>query len=282
MPVGDSRHYDHCVDFLQWCLPHLELRWPGFRKVRRTVCKRLRRRVRALGLDGLDAYRGYLEAHDEEWPNVDAYCRIPISRFYRDRQVFEAISDRILPDLAHAAEARDAPALEAWSAGSASGEEAYSLAILWCLRLRGAFPDIAFNVLGTDADQTMIRRAEAACYPAGSLRDLTADWRTQAFALEGDQCCLRPDFRKTVQFREQDLRLEMPEGPFDLILCRNVAFTYFARPLQTRILRELNSRLLDGGVLVIGGHETLPDDECGFVPVIPSQPIYGKRSGQPD
>jgi hypothetical protein len=69
------------VAFLQWCLPRLGLRWPGFRKVRRRVYTRIDRRLKELGIPDVAAYRGYLDRHPEEWPVLGAFCRIPISRF---------------------------------------------------------------------------------------------------------------------------------------------------------------------------------------------------------
>jgi chemotaxis protein methyltransferase CheR len=77
------------VQFLQWGLPRLHLRWPGFRKVRRQVYKRLNRRMLDLQLSGLDEYRVYLENHPTEWAILDTLCWISISRFYRDKGVFQ-------------------------------------------------------------------------------------------------------------------------------------------------------------------------------------------------
>jgi len=94
-----------CVAFLQWALPRLRMRWPGFRKVRKQVCKRIRRRIAALELSGIAAYRQWLEDHPGEWEVLDGMCRITISRFYRDRGVFDALAGEILPGLARRAEA---------------------------------------------------------------------------------------------------------------------------------------------------------------------------------
>lgn len=84
-----------CVDFLQWCLPRLGKRWAGFHKVRSQGCKRIARRMQDLGLRSLDTYRDYLNAHRDEWNHLDAMCRITISRFYRDRGVFDAALQRM-------------------------------------------------------------------------------------------------------------------------------------------------------------------------------------------
>ncbi len=247
-----------CVDFLQWCLPRLGLRWAGFRKVRRQVCKRLRRRISDLRLANVAAYRGYLSDHDEEWPLLDGLCRITISRFYRDRSIFEVLGSEFLPAFAHRAGAGGRP-LSAWSAGCASGEEVYSLKLLWDLDTGRHYPETGLTVVGTDYDPVLLHRARRGCYPSGSLRELPAGWRAAAFERRNDAYCLRTDHRSGIAFRKQDLRRRMPRGPFDLVLCRNLAFTYFAPSLQEKVLERVVGRLHPGGALVIGGHETLPD-----------------------
>src|SRR5262245_46489236 len=119
-----------CVALLQWALPRLALRWEGFRNVRGQVCKRIARRTAELGLGPIAASRPYLEAHPEEWSFVEGLCRVTISRFFRDRGVFDRLRLEILPELAVA---RSEGAVRAWSAGCASGEEPYTLAIVWQL-----------------------------------------------------------------------------------------------------------------------------------------------------
>ena len=109
-----------CVAFLQWCLPQLGMRWGGFRKVRRQVCKRVSRRIDILGLADPDAYRLYLESHDDEWTTLGSLCRVTISRFYRDRGVFDGLRARVLPLLVEAASARGDDRVRCWCAGCAS------------------------------------------------------------------------------------------------------------------------------------------------------------------
>jgi chemotaxis protein methyltransferase CheR len=269
-----------CIAFLQWGLPRLMLRWAGYRKVRRTVCKRLRRRLRELNLDGLAAYRGVLESHPEEWARLDALCRIPISRFYRDRGVFDSLSDRVLPALAADAVARGVRELHCWSAGCASGEEVYTLRIIWDLAILPDHPKLRFAILGTDAEPQMLARAEAARYPAGSLKDLPPAWRAAAFASVGEAFHLRPAFRNDVAFRALDIRRQQPDGPFDLVLCRNLAFTYFAPDSQVEVLRAISARLAPGGYLAIGAHERLPEVGGGLDQVTPNLPIYRNAAGR--
>jgi len=255
-----------CVALLQWALPRLGLRWPGFRRVRRQVCKRISRRMAELGLPDAAAYRARLAADPAEWSVLDTYCWISISRFCRDRGVFEDLAGAILPDLARAAMARDRRALHAWSAGCASGEEPYSLRLAWDFAVAPALPGAELHILATDASPALLARAKRAVYAASALKELPAAWRSSAFdGLDGSYR-LREEFRPGVQFRQQDIRKAMPAGAFDLILCRNLAFTYFEPDLQRAILGRLVKRLVPGGALLVGSHEALPESAA----VVPS------------
>jgi chemotaxis protein methyltransferase CheR len=245
-----------CTEFLRWALPRLGMRWAGFRRVRGQVCKRLGRRIAGLGLRDLADYRVLLETHPGEWTRLDGLCRISISRFYRDQGVWRTPEREILPDLTERARARGETRVRIWSAGCASGEEPYTLALLFAFgaALGGCRPQI----LATDADPRLLERARRACYPESSLRDVPARWRT-AFEHFGEEYCLGAEYRGPVRFVQQDVRQALPEGCFDLILCRNLVFTYFETALQAAIARRLAERLETGGMLLLGIHEALPE-----------------------
>lgn len=253
-----------CVAFLQWALPRLGLDWHGFRKVRRQVCRRIGARVRELGLADATAYRRRLEADGAEWRVLARFCTIPISRFYRDREVFECLGAVVLPVLADAARRRGAECLDCWSAGCASGEEPYTLALQWRMTLAQRFPELGFRVLGTDVDATLLERARIACYRSSSLEGLPSAWREQAFEHRGNFFCLRDEFSGGVAWVEQDLLGDLPQRQFDVVLCRNVAFTYFSADRQGTAVERLASRLRPGGALVIGMHERLPASSALF------------------
>lgn len=253
-----------CVAFLQWALPRLGLRWKGYRKVRRQVCKRVDRRIRALGLDGIEAYRRRLEQREDEWGVLDDMTRITISRFFRDRGVFRYLDEIVLPAL-HASAAPDP--VRIWSAGCAGGEEAYTLAI--AAKRRG----ILVRITATDADVGQLRRAREATYAAGSLKELPASWTDFAFDRRGEELVLREELRGDVELLHQDIRVEMPEGPFHLVLCRYLAFTYFDAPLQRTIAERLVARLLPDAFVVLGKHESWPPTAPTLTEVHPS--IWG-------
>jgi chemotaxis protein methyltransferase CheR len=242
-----------CVAFLQWALPRIGRRWAGYRKVRRQVCRRVRRRAAELGLDSLAAYRDHLERHPDEWAVLDGLTNVTISRFCRDRGVFEFMRAEVLR-----------PGMRVWSAGCASGEEPYTLALL-CDGL---------ELLATDVDPALLRRAEAGRYPPSALRELPAAVREVAFNADG---VLDPRVRRRVRFMRHDVRDAPPSGPFDLVLCRNLAFTYFDDAGQRATLRRIASVTAPGGALVIGAHEELPTGQDAFEPWAPQHGVHRVR-----
>ncbi|UCG71590.1 MAG: chemotaxis protein CheR [Chromatiales bacterium] len=268
---------DECITLLQWLLPRLALRWPGFRRVRKQVCKRFQRRLSELGLDGADAYRQYLQRNPDEWPVADYLCRVTISRFNRDRGVFGYLADQVLPELGARAEARGATRLEAWSVGCASGEEPYTLALIWHYEVAGRLPALSLRILGTDIDDVLLQRAQQACYPGSALKALPGEWLADAFEQAGNSYRLKPTITDYVRFGNHDLRKGLPnDHDFDLVLCRNLAFTYFDENLQCRTAATLNRSLRDGGALVLGQHERLPDAVAGFTPWSSAHRVYRK------
>ena len=263
-----------CLELLRWAAPRLGLRYEGFRRVRGQVCKRVGRRMKALGLPGLAAYLERLEADPAERAVLDSLCRVTISRFYRDQGVFDALREPLLPEVLEAARARGETAFRVWSAGCASGEEPYTVAVLFRLGLRPRFPGFRLELVATDADASLLERARRGCYQRPTLRELPPEWVDQAFASMGGELCLRPEFREGLDFRCEDLRQRMPEGPFHLVLCRNVAFTYFAPLVQREVLARLLTRLVPGGLLAIGAHESLPEGVTGLTRAAGALPLF--------
>lgn len=249
---------EECVRFLQWVLPRLQMRWPGFRKIRSRVCKRIQRHIHSLQLGSVAEYQAYLQQHPAELQKLDELCQVTISRFYRDKMVFAYLADTVLPALCQQALQQGRRVLTIWSAGCASGEEPYSLMLMWHFCLQQQFPQLALNILATDTKNDLLKRAKAACYPFSSVRNLPAAWRDTAFSQTGQDYCLQPVYQQGVIFQQQDIRQATPAYGFDLILCRNLAFTYYVEALQARVAQQLSEALLPGGVLMLGVHEQLP------------------------
>lgn len=255
-----------CAPFLQWVLPQLNMRWSGFRKVRKQVCRRLDFRLKVLHLANIDAYRHYLESHPDEWHILDGLCFITISRFYREKAVFLFIEQQVFPALIQSVINHDNKQLRVLSLGSASGEEPYTIAIIWRLLFQTRYPNITFKIVAIDSHAELVQRSQRACYPYSSIKNLPKAWQQTAFHYRDNTYYLKPFFGDDVHFLKQDVREDIPDGPYDLILCRNLVFTYFDESLQTQILERIDQVLHDHGVLVIGIHESLPKQQSLFTP----------------
>ena len=250
-----------CKAFLAWAMPRLGLEPGAYERVRHQVCKRLSRRLAELHLGSLEAYATFLDHHPEEWSTLDGLCHITISRFFRDRPVFDALT-AILPRLA----ARSGSPLRLWSAGCGAGEEPYSLALMARHFLA---PDVDVEIIATDADPHQLARARAALYEPSSFRELPAGIPHQIDA----------DLTRHVTFLQQDLRREAPAGPFALVACRNLAFSYFDEAGQRQTLQTIADRLIPGGVLAIGLREKLPPNDV-FTPIGPC--LFERLAGPAD
>jgi len=242
----------NCIQFLQWVLPHLHMRWPGFRNVRGQVCKRITQRLSQLKLQDVVAYQHYLTLQPHEWPTLDCLSRVTIARFYRDKRVFSKLSQEVLPALAVEAQTTGENTLHCWSIGCGSG------------------------IVATDIDPHLLKRCHKACYPPSSIKNLPDNMHNTTFTPVVDHYCLQHEYKTGVDFLKQDIRTTMPPGPFHLVLCRNLVFTYFDEELQRKILCEIQARLCPHGWLLLGVREKLHADSDGFTAISERLGLYQK------
>lgn len=255
-----------CVHFLQWALPQIHMRWSGYRRVYGQVCKRLAGRIKALKLDSLDHYQHYLETHQEEWLVLDRLCQVTISRFYRDKMMFAFLANEILPELANDAINNNRETIKVWCIGSASGEEPYTVNMVWQLQCQLKFPNTHLRIIATDANANMLERMKHACYAYATIKNLPVAWRDEVFRQQGEWYCLQSPYCDGIQLVQQDVRETVPNEDFDLILCRNLVCTYYDDDLQRETMNQIQRQLRTGGALVLGIHEQLPDGIVGFEP----------------
>jgi chemotaxis protein methyltransferase CheR len=117
---------------------------------------------------------------------------------------------------------------------------------------------VPLRVVATDADTHLLERAREGRYPASSLKELPLSLSEAALIRDGEQLRVCNELREGVEFQRQDIREAMPAGPFHLVLCRNLAFTYFDEDRQREVFRGIVERLDAGGYLLVGAHESLP------------------------
>ena len=254
------------------------MRWEGFRKVRAQVCKKIARRMNQLHIKSVVDYCEFLETHPEEWDWLDALSLVTVSRFYRDKAVFAFLENDILPTLANQVNNQGRNLLRVWSVGCCSGEEPYTMALIWKVRVQQQWPHIRLEVMATDVDPKLIQRAKKAAYPYSSIKALPGEWRHSLFDQRNGLFYLKPECQRDVHFVEQDVRVTTPRGMFDLVLCRNLVFTYFDIEQQHEILDRIHTAIRPDGVLVIGTQEDLPKSTQGFSVYSEKLKIFRKDS----
>ena len=154
-------------------LEHLNRPWAGFRKVRKGVKKRIRRHMQEMGCSTIEQYIVQLAQQPGAKAGCEQCLRVTISRFFRDRQLWQTLAARILPDLAE----RFAPPIRIWSAGCACGEEPYSLAMAW----DGLAHPPTLDLLATDAGGICLARAREGTYGRNSLKEVPDELRERYF-----------------------------------------------------------------------------------------------------
>jgi two-component system CheB/CheR fusion protein len=244
---------------------------------RPTLLRRLRRRVAATGAGDLAGYLAHLGAHPEEYQHLASAFLIKVTDFFRDPALFAALGDAVLPALLDRAARRGEP-LRVWSAGCATGEEAYSLAILVAEALGPALEESGARIFATDLDADAVAYARRGLYPPAALGALPPALVERHFLREDDGYRVRKRLRNLLVFGQHDLGQRAPFPRLDLVLCRNVLI-YFTPALQRRALQVFAFALRDGGVLALGRAEGVGPAAEYFAPDHPTQKLY-RRTGE--
>lgn len=235
-----------------------------------TIRRRLERRMAAVRASDIEEYLRLLSTRPAEFDDLIDYLTLKVSAFFRDDRTFDLLARTVMPDL-WALALRQRRGLLSWSAGCATGEEVYSLAMLLLSQVsQDADPSLtaASLVLGTDIDERALATARLGAYPQARLQDVSREiverWFESDDSAEG-LWRMRQQVRALTSFRSHDLVAEPEAEPadlcgrlFDLVVCRNVLI-YMQRPLQLVVLSRLDKRLAPGGYMVLGEAETLPE-----------------------
>jgi chemotaxis methyl-accepting protein methylase len=241
----------------------------------RCLRRRIAVRMRARGVHTYPDYARILDTDAREYDLLLDALTINVTKLFRNWETFDAIARTVVPALWE----RDDARLRIWSAGCASGEEPYSLAVLFHRHAaaRGA-RDLArlnrVSVLGTDIDRGSLAAAERAEYAATAFADTPEDLRTAYFSPTTPHT-VHPEVRSLVRFEQRDLLGDpAPPGGMHLIACRNVII-YFDRLTQEALFQRFYEALLPGGFLVLGKVETLLGPARHLlVPVDPRERIF--------
>jgi chemotaxis protein methyltransferase CheR len=209
--------------------------------------RRLAIRMRATSSQYFSEYYDLLRREPEEYKLFLERLTIHVSHFFRDAAVYRVLAKAVLPEL------KKKERLRIWSAGCANGEEAYSLAMLFHDLVNAGKP---VSILATDIDEACLARAREGIYKESSLQEVPPELRRRFFQPAGENWQVIPALRDTVRFQVNDLTGDLPPGPFDLIVCRNVMI-YFTSPLQGHLMTRFHVLLRPDGFLVLGKTEVL-------------------------
>lgn len=236
------------------------------------VHRRIRTRMRARGVAGSGEYARILSRDDEEIGRLLGAISTKVTSFFRDPGLYTFLDARVMPDLLAAPAGRT---VRLWSAGCATGEEAYSLAALVATR-EPPRPEGRVHVLGTDVDPTAIAAARRGQYPLSALRRVPVEIQRRWLTVQREDASFKVnrELRAYTTFRVESLLAPVSTGAFDLILCRNV-FIYFEASLQERILVQLARALHPGGYLALGRVERIAGPaRASFEPVHLRERVY--------
>jgi len=242
-----------------------ERRGIDFRDYRQdTVRNRLESRMKAAGCGDLAAYRARLLGEHEEVDRLVEALVVPVTEFFRDGWVFRELADRVLPTLPVAS-----GVLRAWVVGTATGEEAYTVAML--LAEAAGQHGRGFEVLASDLDLRSLEVAREGVYREAAVQAVAPELRERYFRRERAGLRVVDSIRGRIRFAQHDLvglRLAPGEAivaAFDVVLCRNVLI-YFDASLRAKAVERLAAVLEPGGALIIGPSEALPEGIRGLDP----------------
>lgn len=240
-----------------------------------TVNRRIERRMVALGIDSHEEYTQFCRVNPSA---VDALFKdllISVTRFFRDKSEFQAVKD-LLPSLL---EKKTAPPFRVWIAGCATGEEAYSIAILLSEALGG--PKVSLKdhvqIFATDIDKDALEVARKGVYGISALNEIPKEISDRYFLQENDGIRVIDSLRSAILFSDHNVCQDPPFQKVDLLCCRNLLI-YFGNTLQHKVMSRFHYALTDTGTMFLGTAETVAGSDELFVQDSQSAHLYRRRS----
>ncbi len=266
LPASDEEIFKRILSFLRIRTGHDFLRYK-----RSTIYRRLARRMQVGKAETLGGYLDLLKARPEELQSLFHDLLISVTTFFRDPQAFDALAQKVLPKLFEM-DAQDAP-IRVWAPGCASGEEAYSLAML--LAEEAARHGVAreVQIFASDLDSIALANAREGMYPLAIEADVSEERLRRYFKKEGDHYRIGREVREMVLFATHSLLKDPPFSKLHLISCRNVLI-YLEKDLQQQVLSTFNYALRPGGYLFLGSSETVDSAPGLFVTIDREARIY--------
>jgi two-component system, chemotaxis family, CheB/CheR fusion protein len=250
---------------------HLQFDFSGYKTA--TLMRRIRRREIATGCDDLTSYLGWVQANPGELDLLARDILISVTAFFRDRDAFEALRRGVEEVCAQKAPGNE---IRVWVAGCASGEEAYSIAVLFAETLGESAQQFRVQIFATDIDDEAINVARRGIYPAAALAEIPADLLARYFSPVNHFYEVSRRLRDMIVFTRHNLVSDPPFSRLDIVSCRNVMI-YFDTPLQSRVLQIFHFGLAKDGFLFLGRSESVSQAEQLFIAVDRRERLFRKR-----
>ena len=240
-----------------------------------TLLRRIERRMALRHMESSGDYLALLKDSTEEAQNLCADLLISVTSFFRDPDAFDHLDKTVLEELVKSHDAGQP--VRIWVPGCATGEEAYSLAMLVIEKISTLRKNVKLQVFASDVDERALTVARNGVYPDSIAEDVSAVRLRRFFTKEDHSYRVTPELRDAVVFANQNILADAPFSKLDLISCRNLMI-YLTPDAQERIIQMFHFALNDGGVLLLGMSETTGTNEALFEPLSKKHRIY-KRVG---
>jgi two-component system CheB/CheR fusion protein len=230
---------------------------------RTSLERRFRRRMDAVGCTGFADYLDYLEVHPEEYEHLFDTLLINVTEFFRDPPSWDHLRGDVLPELLDGRDG-DEP-IRVWSAGCATGQEAYTAAMILAEALGERALVDRVKIYATDVDEEALAIARLGVYGAKDVESVPPELREKYFERADKRLAFRKELRRTVIFGRNNLVSDAPISRLDLLICRNTLM-YFTAETQGRVLRHFHFALQEHGVLMLGKSEMMISHRDMFAP----------------
>ena len=255
--TAESR-FDNLLDYLR---RSRGFDFTGYK--RPSLIRRVGKRMQTAGMRDFGDYTDYLEVHPEEFAQLFNHLLINVTSFFRDPVCWDYLTDKVIPQILSSRKAGEP--IRVWSAGCASGEEAYTLAMLLVETLGRDGFKTRVKIYASDVDEEALGQARRAAYSARDLQAVPAKFRKKYFLPADGRFTFDDALRRSLIFGRHDLVQDAPISRLDLLVCRNTLM-YFNAETQARILARFHFALNEGGSLFLGKAETILQQANVFKP----------------
>jgi len=268
-PAADATALEVLIDYIR---TDRGFDFTGYKRT--SLQRRFDKRLQSVGIRSYDEYRAYLADHPDEFIDLFNTILINVTGFFRDAPAWEYLRGEVVPRVVEEAGSREA--IRIWSTGCASGEEAYSLAILFAEAMPAGDFRERVKIYATDVDEEALTEGRHGIYPLARLGAVPGDLKEKYFDRHEQRYVVRPELRRAVIFGRHDVVQDPPISRIDLLASRNTLM-YFTSAAQAQILSNFHFALRDGGYLFLGKSEMMLARSQLFSPLNLRQRVFTKN-----